>query len=158
MAVKLQGLEDNARKVAIDELSQRLVDALVVQLAMKQAHWNVKGPNFIAIHELFDQVYTRIEGHVDSMAERIKMLDGMANGTAEHVAKTTSMKPYPLDISTQKGHIEAVCEQLRDLGGKVRKGIDVTDNAGEADSADILTAFSRDLDQDLWFVESHLEG
>lgn len=158
MAVKLQGLEDNARKVAIDELSQRLADALAVQLALKQAHWNVKGPNFIAIHELFDQVYGRLEGHVDTIAERIKMLDGTANGTAEHVAKTSSMKPYPLDIVSQKDHIKAVSEQLRDLGGKIREGIDVTEKAGEANAADILTAVSRDLDQDLWFVESHLEG
>ncbi len=157
MPVKLAGLEDNARKTAIDVLSARLADATAMLLALKQAHWNVKGPNFIAIHELFDGVYDRLEPHIDTMAERIKQLDGMANGTAEHVAKESSLKPYPLDITSETDHIKAVVERLRDLGGKVREGIDATDEAGEADAADILTAMSRDIDKDLWFIESHLD-
>ena len=157
MAVKLAGLEDNARKTAIEVLSARLADATAMLLALKQAHWNVKGPNFIAIHELFDGVYERLEPHIDTMAERIKQLDGTANGTAEHVAKTATLKPYPLDITSETDHIKAVVERLRDLGGKVREGIDETDAAGEADAADILTAMSRDIDKDLWFIESHLE-
>lgn len=157
MAVKLAGLEDNARKAAIEVLSARLADATAMLLALKQAHWNVKGPNFIAIHELFDQVYERLEPHIDTMAERIKQLDGMASGTAEHVAKTASLKPYPLDLTGEADHIRAVSERMRDLGGKVREGIDATEAAGEATAADILTAMSRDLDKDLWFIESHLE-
>ena len=157
MAVKLAGLEDNARKTAIEVLSARLADATAMLLALKQAHWNVKGPNFIAIHELFDQVYDRLEPHIDEMAERIQQLDGTANGTAEHVAKTSTLKPYPLDITGEADHIKAVVERLRDLGGKVREGIDQTDEAGEANAADILTAMSRDIDKDLWFIESHLE-
>lgn len=157
MAVKLAGLEDNARKAAIEVLSARLADATAMLLALKQAHWNVKGPNFIAIHELFDQVYERLEPHIDTMAERIKQLDGMASGTAEHVAKTSSLKPYPLDLTSEADHIRAVSERMRDLGGKVREGIDATESAGEATAADILTAMSRDLDKDLWFIESHLE-
>src|SRR5690606_5472196 len=115
----------------------RLADATAMLLALKQAHWNVKGPNFIAIHELFDQVYERLEPHIDEIAERIKQLDGTANGTAEHVAKASSLKPYPLDLTSETDHIKAVSERLRDLGGKVREGIDATDAAGEADAADI---------------------
>lgn len=157
MAVKLAGLEDNARKTAIDVLSARLADATAMLLALKQAHWNVKGPNFIAIHELFDGVYERLEPHIDTMAERIKQLDGTANGTAEHVAQASTLKAYPLDLTSETDHIKAVADRLRDLGGKVREGIDQTDEAGEADAADILTAMSRDIDKDLWFIESHLE-
>lgn len=158
MAVKLAGLQDNARKTAIEVLSARLADGIALQLALKQAHWNVRGANFIAIHELFDEIYERIEGHIDDMAERIKMLDGTANGTAEHVAATSTLDPYPQDIVSDVDHVKAVSERLRDLGGKVREGIEATESAGEADAADILTAMSRDLDKDLWFVESHLEG
>lgn len=158
MAVKLAGLQDNARKTAIEVLSARLSDATAMLLALKQAHWNVKGPNFIAIHELFDDVYERLEGHIDAMAERIQMLDGTAKGTAEHVAKTSTLEAYPLDLTSSEDHIRAVSERMRDLGGKVREGIEATESAGEADAADILTTMSRDLDQDLWFIESHLEG
>lgn len=158
MAVNLAGLHDNARKTAIEVLSARLSDATAMLLALKQAHWNVKGRNFIAIHELFDDVYERLEGHIDAMAERIQMLDGTAKGTAEHVAGTSTLEAYPLDLTSSEDHIRAVCERLRDLGGKVREGIDATDSAGEANAADILTNMSNDLDQDLWFIESHLEG
>lgn len=157
MAVKLAGLEDNARKTAIEVLSARLADATAMLLALKQAHWNVKGPNFIAIHQLFDAVYDRLEPHIDEIAERIQQLDGTANGTAEHVAKTSTLEPYPLDLKSETDHIKAVVERLRDLGGKVREGIDATDEAGEADASDILTNMSRTLDKDLWFIESHLQ-
>ena len=156
MAVKLSGLEDNARKTTIEVLSARLADATAMLLALKQAHWNVKGPNFIAIHELFDAVYERLEPHIDEMAERIMQLDGTANGTAEHVAKTSTLAPYPLDLTAEADHIKAVVERLRDLGGKVREGIDATEKAGDAGAADILTAMSLSLDKDLWFIESHL--
>ena len=158
MAVNLAGLEDNARKTAIEVLSARLSDSIAMLLALKQAHWNIKGPNFIAIHELLDDVYERLEGHVDAMAERIQMLDGVAKGTAEHVSDASSIEAYPLDLTSSADHVKAVSERMRDLGGKVREGIEATESAGEADAADILTNLSRDLDQDLWFIQSHLDG
>lgn len=158
MAVEIKGLEANARSASIDELSARLTDALAMALALKQAHWNVKGANFIAIHELFDTVYGRLQKHIDTMAERIKILDGTAKGTAEFVAENSSIAPYPLDIVSSEDHIRAVSERLRDYGGKLRAAIDVVDEAGDADTADLLTAASRQADKDLWFIESHLEG
>ncbi|MCF3973106.1 DNA starvation/stationary phase protection protein Dps [Paracoccus salsus] len=157
MAVNLQGLSDNGRKTAISELNARLADAIALGLAIKQAHWNVKGPNFIAVHELFDSVYANIQEHVDIMAERVQILDGVAIGTAEEVTKRTSIEPYPTDLTKAADHIKAVCERMRDHGAKLRAGIDVTDQAGDADTADILTAASRTADKDLWFMESHLE-
>lgn len=158
MAVNVQGLEANARNASITELSARLVDALAMAMALKQAHWNVKGPNFIAVHELFDAVHARLLGHIDTMAERIKVLDGMAHGTAEVVAKESSLEPYPLDLVAWDDHVRAVSERMRAYGGKLRAGIDVVEEAGDADTADLLTAASREADKDLWFIESHLDG
>ena len=98
MAVNLQGLKDNARKTAITELQSCMNDAASLSMALKQAHWNVKGPNFIAIHELFDAVKARLDPQIDAMAERVQQLDGVAVGTVEEVAKATKLKPYPTDL------------------------------------------------------------
>lgn len=157
MAVNVKGLTDNARKTAISELNARLADGLALSLALKQAHWNVKGANFIAIHELFDTVHANMQEHLDNFAERVQQLDGTAEGTAEVVAKTSTLKPYPTNLTKSTDHIREICARMRDYGEKLRAAIDATDEAGDADTADMLTAASRVADKDLWFLESHLE-
>lgn len=157
MAVNLQGLEDNARKTSIQELQACMNDAASLSMALKQAHWNLKGTNFIAVHELLDQVKARLDPNLDAFAERIKQLDGMAIGTVEAVAKSTGLKPYPTDISKSADHVNAISERMRSYGARVRKAIDTTADAGDASTADLLTQASREVDKDLWFLESHNE-
>ncbi len=157
MAVNLKGLTDNARKTSIDELNARLADAIALSMAIKQAHWNVKGPNFIAVHELFDTVYANNQAQVDTMAEQVQTLDGVAAGTAEVVAKAATLKAYPTNLTKAADHIKEVSARLRDHGEKLRAAIDTTDEAGDANTADLFTAASRTADKDLWFLESHLE-
>ncbi|CAM3100002.1 DNA starvation/stationary phase protection protein Dps [Paracoccus nototheniae] len=157
MAVNVKGLADNARKTAISELNARLADGLALSMAIKQAHWNVKGINFIAVHELLDVVNGRLQEHLDIFAERVQVLDGVAVGTAEAVAKASTLKEYPTDLTKAADHIKAICDRMRDHGAKLRAAIDTTDEAGDANTADIFTAASRTADKDLWFLESHLE-
>ncbi|MGH8232404.1 MAG: DNA starvation/stationary phase protection protein Dps, partial [Steroidobacteraceae bacterium] len=97
-------------------LNARLADALDLESATKQAHWNVKGPHFIALHELFDQLHTNVEEHVDTIAERITALGGVALGTVQAVAGASSLKPYPEDIAEGTEHLEALSERLADFG------------------------------------------
>lgn len=157
MAVDIKGLKDNTRKTMVNELNARLADAIALSLAIKQAHWNVKGPNFIAVHELFDQVRARFDGHVDVMAERVQQLDGTALGTVETVGKGSSLKAYPTDLTKSAEHIKQISALLRDFGEKIRAGIDSASDAGDEGTADIFTSISRDVDKDQWFLESHLE-
>lgn len=157
MAVDLKGLTDNARKTSISELNGRLADSIALALAVKQAHWNVKGRNFIAVHELFDTVQNNLREHIDIFAERVQQLDGVAVGTARKVAEGSTLQDYPTDLTKAEDHIKALSERYRDLGEKLRAAIDATDEAGDADTADIFTAASRSVDKDLWFMESHLE-
>jgi starvation-inducible DNA-binding protein len=139
-------------------LNSRLADALDLESASKQAHWNVKGPNFIALHELFDQLHGNIEQHVDSIAERITALGGRAHGTVHAAAGASSLAPYPLNISDGVEHLEALSERLADFGKKVRAAIDASAQLGDADTADLFTGVSRDADKYLWFLEAHLQG
>ena len=152
----IKGLEDNARKTSVAQLNARLADMLALKLALKQAHWNVKGPGFIAVHELLDAVAGRVEEQSDTMAERIQTLGGVALGTAEVVASAATVKPYPTNLVTEKDHLEAVCARMADLGAKTRAGIAEVTEAGDDGTADIFVGVSRQLDKDLWFLENHL--
>ena len=140
-----------------DNLQVVLTDLIELQLQGKQAHWNLKGPNFIAVHEMLDPMRASIDNHVDVIAERIAQLDGTPLGTSQVVAKSTSLAAYPTDIKKVPDHLAALAERFGTLANQVRQDIDTTDEAGDADTADILTAFSRDLDKNLWFIKSHLE-
>jgi starvation-inducible DNA-binding protein len=137
-------------------LNQRLADALDLEAASKQAHWNVKGPNFIALHELFDQVHGNVEEHVDALAERITALGGTALGTLGAAARGSSLAPYPESISAGPAHVAALADRLADFGRKVRQAIAAANKLDDADSADLFTEISRDVDKYLWFLEAHL--
>jgi starvation-inducible DNA-binding protein len=144
------------RTRVVEVLNARLADAIDLGTQAKFAHWNVKGPNFIALHELFDKVAETLEDHIDTLAERITALGGTASGTLASVAKATSLEPYPEGISDGMQHVDALSAALADLGAKVRKGIDQTAQLGDADTADVLTEISRETDKNLWFLEAHL--
>jgi starvation-inducible DNA-binding protein len=139
-------------------LNGRLADAIDLGAQAKQAHWNVKGPNFIALHELFDKIAEHVEDHIDTLAERITSLGGTAHGTIAVVSRTTSLKPYPDDITEGVQHLEALSNALADFGSKVRRGIEESARAGDADTSDLFTGISRDIDKDLWFLEAHLHA
>lgn len=150
-------IKANAKSAVIEVLNARLADAIDLALITKQAHWNLKGPNFIAVHEMLDPMRAAIDNHVDVIAERIAQLDGIALGTSQVVAKATKLAAYPTDIRKSTEHLAALAERYAALANQVREDIDTTDEAGDADAADILTAFSRELDKNLWFIKSHLE-
>src|SRR5712671_4700334 len=139
-------------------MNQQLANAVDLQTQMKQAHWNVKGPHFIGLHELFDQIDEAVEGYVDLIAERIVQLGGVAEGTARVAAERSRLEEYPLDIADGHAHVEAVAKALSTFGHEARKTIDEADELQDADSADIFTEVSRGIDKWLWFVEAHSQA
>jgi starvation-inducible DNA-binding protein len=151
-------LNSDQRKKVVTILNQQLVDLINLQLQAKQAHWNVKGPHFIGLHKLFDEVAEAIEPLVDEVAERAAALGGLVDGTVEGVAKKTTLEAYPNEIVDGRDHVEALSSALAAAGKQVREAIDETDKLGDADTADLLTDVSRVLDKKLWFVEAHLQG
>jgi starvation-inducible DNA-binding protein len=151
-------LAANVRTKVIELLNARLADAIDLGTQTKHAHWNVKGPSFIALHELFDQVAEHVEDHIDTIAERVTALGGTARGTLAAVARATTLRPYPEDISDGIAHVDALSSALAAFGAKVRAGIDEAARIGDADTADLFTGISRETDKDLWFLEAHLHA
>jgi starvation-inducible DNA-binding protein len=148
-------LPEASRVEAIDLLNQRLADCIDLQTQCKQAHWNVKGPTFIALHKLFDEINEAVEEYVDLLAERIVQLGGIAEGTAAIVAQRSSLVDYPLTLASGDEHVAALSDALSQFGRTARLGIDELDDLEDRDSSDILTEISRGVDQWLWFVEAH---
>jgi starvation-inducible DNA-binding protein len=150
-------LSADVRTKAVKLLNDRLADCIDLQTQTKQAHWNVKGPNFIGLHELFDKINEAVEDYVDEIAERAIQLGGVAEGTARMVAQRSSLKEYPT-AKDGHGHVDALSSALAAFGKLARKAIDESNELGDLDTADIFTEVSRGIDKWLWFVEAHLQA
>jgi len=151
----LNDLPATTRDQVIDLLNERLADAIDLQLQSKQAHWNVKGPQFIALHKLFDEINEAVEEYVDLLAERVVQLGGIAEGTGAIIAERSELPQYPINISTGDEHVWALSNALASFGERIRRAIDETDELGDTDATDICTEISRGVDKWLWFVEAH---
>ncbi len=146
------------RVEAIGLLNQRLADCIDLQTQCKQAHWNVKGPTFIALHRLFDEINEAVVEYADLLAERVVQLGGIAEGTVGAVAERSTLVDYPLTLSTGAEHVAALSDALAAFGRTARVGIEEMNELEDAASADILTEISRGVDKWLWFVEAHQQG
>ena len=158
MQTTKNNLAEAVRTEMVQLLNTRLADAVDLFDQAKHAHWNVKGPQFIALHQLFDTVANHVESFADLLAERAVQLGGVAEGTCQVVAERTSLKSYPRMMTAGRDHVDALSSVLAEFGGKVRAAIDVADGRGDKDTADLFTEISREVDKDVWFLEAHLHG
>jgi len=148
-------LPAETRASAVKLMNNRLADCIDLQSQCKQAHWNVKGPHFIGLHKLFDEIYEATGEYIDLIAERVVQLGGIAEGTTRVAAQRSSLREYPLVISSGEEHVAALSDVLAQFSGKARAAIDELEDLEDPDSMDILTEVSRGVDQWLWFVEAH---
>jgi starvation-inducible DNA-binding protein len=150
-------LPQETREKVVSLLNLRLADAIDLQAQCKQAHWNVKGPDFIALHKLFDDVNASVVGYVDLLAERIVQLGGVAEGELRTVVRRSAMAPYPASAVSGEEHVNALAGALAAFGKVVRKDIATVLELGDQGTGDILIEISRGLDKWLWFVEAHVQ-
>lgn len=136
-------------------LGSALIHALDLERQAKQAHWNVRGPNFKALHELFDEIAQQAEDFSDLLAERMVAIGGTPDGRVATVAQRSTLPAYPLDLPSGAAHIEALAGAIAAFGTLARAAIDDATGWGDADTADVFTELSRDLDKSLWLVEAH---
>ena len=147
-----ENLDQGVRAKMIELLNANLANTISLTLAVKQAHWNIKGRGFIGVHELLDDVAGRLRGGSDLMAERVAILGGFAKGTLEVAGKTATLEAYPVEVSELQDHVAALKDRFKVLGGELRDAIATAEAAGDADTADLFTEVSRALDKDAWFI------
>jgi starvation-inducible DNA-binding protein len=150
-------LPEASRTKAIQLCNERLADAIDLQTQCKVAHWNVKGANFFALHELFDKVNEDVEEYIDLIAERAVQLGGTAEGTARIAAKRSNLSEYPIAITSGHDHAAALSSALASFAKSARRAIDTSNEFNDADTADVFTEISRGVDKWLWMVEAHLQ-
>ena len=150
-------LSPTTRQSMIELLNEHLADAIDLQLQAKQAHWNIKGPNFVGLHELFDKVAAQAQEYGDEIAERAVALGGVARGTVQAISAQSQLREYPLDVGDWRAHVRAIQDALATFGRGVRKAIDDATALNEADTADLFTEISRGVDKSLWMVEAHVQ-
>lgn len=136
-------------------LNHCLASTLDLKLQIKQAHWNVKGDNFIALHELFDRVATEIDAFADDLAERAVQLGTPANGLAQDIAKHSELGTFPSGFQDGSKYVKAATAAIGRAADVNRKAIDVADDFGDKVTADLLTGVARGLDKLRWLVDSH---
>ena len=150
-------LAATTRRSIIELLNEHLADAIDLQLHAKQAHWNIKGPNFVGLHELFDRVAAQALGYADEIAERAVALGGVARGTLQAVSQQSQLREYPLEVGDWRAHVRAMQDSLATFGRGARKAIDDATALNDADTADLFTEISRGVDKSLWMVEAHVQ-
>jgi starvation-inducible DNA-binding protein len=148
--------KSNAKPEILALLAGRLADSIDLALIAKQAHWNLKGPQFIAIHEMLDDLRDDVDEYVDTIAERISALGASPHGTVQTVADKTSLRPYPTDLQRIEDHLRALVERYAATASAMRRDIDSAAAAGDAVTADVFTGIARGLDKWVWLLESHL--
>jgi starvation-inducible DNA-binding protein len=151
-------MPEKSRKAVIDLLNARLADAVDLLSQAKQAHWNVKGPSFIGLHELFDKVYDAVEEAVDEIAERCVALGGVAMGTVRMSAKASKLKEYPSTLLAGTDHVKALALALSSFARLSREAIEQAEKQDDAGTADMFTDIVRSMDKMMWFVEAHVQA
>lgn len=142
----------------VEILQARLSDALDLSGQLRQAHWNVKGPQFIQLHELFENINGTMSEHIDLLGERIVALGSVADGRIQTTVSNSTLPAYPIEARVGRDHLGAISRSLGLFAGAVRSEIDRTAEMGDAGTSDLFTEISREADKNLWFVNAHLEG
>lgn len=151
-------IPESSRLQLIELLNARLADALDLYTQLKQAHWNVKGSNFIELHQLYDAAAARLLEHLDAIAERATALGGLALGTARIAARVSGLDEYPLDAVAGADTLRVISDRLATVGNSIRASIDTALELGDQGTADLFIEVSRVIDKQLWLAEAHLQA
>ncbi len=149
-------LDASLREQLVALLNQRVGLLMDLYIQTKLAHWNVRGPHFIAYHELFDAIAGHLLEAQDSIAERAATLGGSAGMTVQDIAQDSPLTTWPMGTRQDHDVIGLLAERLGQVSNYIRQDIDSSTKLGDADTADLFTEVSRELDHDLWFLEAHL--
>lgn len=149
-------LPESARTTLINTLNDRLADGLDLHAAIKVAHWNVRGPQFPALHPLFEQFANQLALHNDSIAERAVTLGGLAHGTVRHVAKASKIADYPNDVTRDLDHVKLLAERIDTYLAGIRESRAIGEKLGDTDTVDLLTGVVTEFEKNGWFLRAML--
>ena len=151
-------LPEDSRQEMVRLLNQQLADLFDLFSQDKQAHWNVKGPDFYQLHELYDELAEMLLGYIDKVAERVTALGGAATGTVRMASAATRLKEFSPGPVGSMESVRMLAERYAEVAKSTREGIDQAEQAEDMVTSDLLIEVTHDLDKSLWFLEAHLQG
>lgn len=144
------------KAVVVDSLQQSLVDLIALELQAKQAHWNIRGTSFRALHLALDEVVDQARTLLDEVAERIAQIGGTPDGRPETVAATTILDPIDGGIlETEKAYV-LMAEKVQKVSDQIKEAIDPVDEVCHV-SGDLLISTAAALDMQAWLLRSATE-
>ena len=149
---------EETRESMVELLNQQLSDSFDLYTQIKQAHWNVKGMNFMQLHSLFDDLAANFLHYADMIAERATALGGRAEGTARMAAAHSRLEELPLEMTDGKDFVIALADRFGQYASSARSAIDQSAEQNDAVTSDLFTEIAREVDKSLYFLESHLQG
>jgi starvation-inducible DNA-binding protein len=150
-------LEQDIRQEMVGLCNQQMADLFDLFSQTKQAHWNVKGPQFYPLHELYDELAGVLLGFVDMVAERATALGGVATGTVRMAAGATTLPEFSDGPVGSMESVRLLVERYAKVAESTREAIDTAEEADDMDTADLFTEVSREIDKSLWFLEAHIQ-
>jgi len=151
-------IPEDARQKLVDLLNRQLADTTDLFTQAKYAHWNVKGSDFIQLHELFDEIAGHVIGFSDLIAERATTLGGTANGTLRQAAGALTLAEYPTAAVDGMEAVKALADRVAAYAASTRRAMEESEDLGDTSTNDLFTEVSRQVDKDLWFLEAHLQS
>jgi starvation-inducible DNA-binding protein len=151
-------LSEETRQAMVELLDARLADTIALALQAKQAHWNVRGPRFLPLHQLFDTIAAHAHEWADLLAERAGSLGGLVDGTPHTVASRSGLPVYPEGLADEATHVNQIIEALSTLSARIGAAIESAGVVGDPATEDVFTEIARGVDQDFWFIEAHTQG
>lgn len=149
-------LSPQTREAVIGLLNALLADGLDLHSQIKVAHWNIKGPQFAALHPLFETFAVSLALHTDNFAERAVTLGGLAYGTARHVASTSRLPEYPQQTVRDLEHVGLLADRLDAWLVNLRDTRQKVLELEDSDSADLLTPVITEFEKHAWFLRATL--
>ena len=151
-------LSDDQKSKVVEVMQDRLAEALDMYSQAKFAHWNVKGVNFYQLHLLFDSVAEAVFPQIDQIAERMTQLGGVANGTVRQSANGSQIPEFEVSLTAGMDYVNALANSLGCYCQSLREASDKIDEIGDEPTADFFKALDIEAEEQLYFLESHLEA
>lgn len=148
------------RRKSVKLLNDAVADLFDLYARTKQAHWNLRGSSFFALHKLLDEFAAAVLKHLDEAAERATALGGVVEGTLRETVKRSQLKrkEEPASVSGQRDWLLELADVHAACGEHIRAAIKEVTDEEDFGTADLLTDILRALDKQLWILEAHLGG
>jgi starvation-inducible DNA-binding protein len=151
------GLADKQRQAVVDILNTTLADEFVLYVKSRRFHWNVEGPDFSELHDLFEKHYEQLGEIVDHVAERARALDGIAAGSLEECLKLTRLKENPARVYDARGMIAALLADHEALIRNLRHDVGIcSGECHDEGTTDFLTGLMQAHEKMAWMLRAHL--